>query len=231
MTAMNPDVPPTVNHIFVDFENVQEIDPAVSGRTSVRFTLLAGPRNTKLDITVVKGLLSHPDAAQLIQLNASGKNALDFALAYYVGRAVIGDPTGRFHIVSKDKGFDPLVEHLRFKNIQAFRHDSFVALDLARSAKVKASPAVPSRSKKKPKAMVKVSTSRLDELAAKTLDHLRQATTKPPKSLQKLVSHLGTHLGKKITASEVPGLVDSLRSEGYLTIDEKGVVTYQLESR
>lgn len=228
---MDPDTSPTVNHIFVDFENVQEIDSAIIGSKTVRFTLLAGPRHTKLDITVVKELLKHPDAAQLIHLTASGKNALDFALAYYVGRAVVDEPTGRFHIVSKDKGFDPLVEHLQSKSIQAFRHDSFVSLDLSRSPKVKVSPSDASRAKRKPKARVAGTTSRLHELAAKALEHLRKATTKPPKNLSKLLSHLGTHLGKKITAAEVPGLVTILRSDGYLTINEKGVVTYQLGSQ
>lgn len=231
MPALNPDLSPIVNHVFVDFENVQEIDPGVIGRKTVRFTLLAGPRNTKLDISVVKELLKHPEAAQLIHLTASGKNALDFALAYYLGRAVVDDPTGRFHIVSKDKGFNPLVEHLQGKEIQAFRHDNFGTLDLFRSPKAKTPAAAPARTPRKAKAKPKASASRLDELAAKALDHLRKATTKPPKSLPKLISHLGTHLGKKITAAEVPSLIENLRSDAYLTINEKGFVSYQLELR
>jgi len=56
---------------------------------------------------------------QLVRLTATGKNALDFTLAYYVGRAVAADPTGFFHIVSKDTGYDPLIEHLRSKHIRA----------------------------------------------------------------------------------------------------------------
>ena len=47
---------------------------------------------------------------------------MDFALAYHLGRTVLADPTGHFHIVSKDAGFDPLIEHLRERNVQIERH-------------------------------------------------------------------------------------------------------------
>ena len=226
---MNPDPSAVLNHIFVDFENVQKIDPAVIGGKTARITLLMGPLNKKLDMNVVEELLKHPSALQFVRLASSGRNALDFALAYYLGRAAVGDPQGRFHIVSKDKGFDPLVEHLQSKGLQIMRHDSFATLSLSRPATAKVSPPSPARAKSKPKAKVRTAKSRLNELAIRALEHLRKATTKPPKNLQKLVSHLGTHLGKKITASEVPGLVESLRSDGFLAIDEKGVVTYDLK--
>jgi hypothetical protein len=65
---------------------------------------------------------------QLVRLTTSGKNALDFALAYYLGRAVMSNPPGHFHIVSGDTGFDPLIEHLRSRHIRADRHDDCVPL-------------------------------------------------------------------------------------------------------
>ena len=42
-----------------------------------------------------------------VRLEASGSNALDFHIAYYLGNLVISDPTAYFHIISKDTGFDP----------------------------------------------------------------------------------------------------------------------------
>ena len=38
-----------MNHVFVDFENVHEVDPSVIGARSVSLTLLLGARQTKLD--------------------------------------------------------------------------------------------------------------------------------------------------------------------------------------
>src|SRR5882724_12184308 len=110
-------LPPPVNHVFVDFENVHKVDLAVIGSKAVSFTLLVGARQTKLDASLVEKLFEHAVSVQLVRLASAGKNALDFTLAYYVGRAVAADPTGFFHIVSKDAGYDPLIEHLRSKRI------------------------------------------------------------------------------------------------------------------
>src|ERR1051325_7599061 len=92
-----------LNHVFVDFENVHAINAGVIGRKGVTFTLLLGAHRKTLDVTLVEQLVQHAASVELIRLNESGKNALDFALAYYVGRAVAADPAGFFHIVSKDK--------------------------------------------------------------------------------------------------------------------------------
>src|SRR5882724_3065157 len=124
MPTVTTDLPPPINHVFVDFENVHKIDLAVIGAKAVSFTLLVGPRQTKLDVALVEKLFEHAVSVQLVRLTSSGRNALDFALAYYVGRAVAADPTGYFHIVSKDAGYAPLIKHLRSRHISARRHDS-----------------------------------------------------------------------------------------------------------
>jgi hypothetical protein len=97
-----------------------------------------------LDVAVVENLLCHATNVELVRLKLPGKNSLDFALAYYIGRAVAADPTGYFHIVSKDKGFDPLVEHLRSKHIRIRRHNDFAALTFAASVKPKTDAPQPS---------------------------------------------------------------------------------------
>src|ERR1041385_8472567 len=135
MSLLDNNLPPPVNHIFVDFENVHEIDLAVIGSKAVSFTLLLGPKQTRLEIALVEKLLQHAATVQLVRLTSSGKNALDFTLAYYVGRAVAGDPSGYFHIVSKDGGYDPLIEHLRSKHIRAQRHTDFSTLTSVGPAK------------------------------------------------------------------------------------------------
>ena len=113
-----------MNHVFVDFENVHQVDLSLIGAKSVSFTLMVGAKQTKLDSDLVEKLMAHSSSVQLVKLKSSGQNALDFALAYYLGRAVLADPTGYFHIVTKDGGFDPLIEHLRARHIQVHRHAS-----------------------------------------------------------------------------------------------------------
>ena len=65
MTVFEPNMhcatplPPPVNHVFVDFENVHEIDLSIIGSKAVSFMLLVGARQTKLDVELVARLLEH----------------------------------------------------------------------------------------------------------------------------------------------------------------------------
>ena len=54
-------------------------------------------------------------------MEGSGPNTLDFHIAYYIGKMAEKDPSGYFHIVSKDKGFEPLIRHLKNNQILAQR--------------------------------------------------------------------------------------------------------------
>lgn len=231
MSTVTTDLPPPINHVFVDFENVHEIDLAVIGKKAVTFTLLVGSRQTKLDISLVEKLFEHAAAVQLVRLTSAGKNALDFTLAYYVGRAVAADPTGYFHIVSKDTGYNPLVEHLRSRHIHARRHDSFA--DLRFAAPVKPPTPTPPTVVPKPKARAKPTDqlSILDEREKQVLEHLRKPTTTRPRNEKRLLSYLVAYLGHKITEAEASELVQYLSQAGHIAISEKGSVTYHLERK
>jgi len=221
-------VPSPVNHVFVDFENVHEIDLAVIGSKAVSFTLLVGPRQSKLAVSLVEKLLEHAASVQLVRLASAGRNALDFTVAYYLGRAVAADPNGSFHIVSKDKGYDPLIAHLESKHIRARRHDSFATLTFVAPARMPTPnpPAAVARPKSRTKARTRPPI--LDERTTRVLEHLRKPASTRPKNRKKLVSFLVAYLGHKITEAEALNVVENLRRAGRLVIGEKGTVTYRL---
>lgn len=195
-----------MNHVFVDFENVHEVDPALFGAKSVSLTLLLGARQTKLDAALVEKLLEHAASVQLVRLTSSGKNALDFTLAYYVGRAVMADPTGHFHIVSGDTGFDPLIEHLRSRHIHADRHVNFAPLTTP----------VPAKPAPAPK----------EDLLTRASEHLRKLVTSRPKRKRTLVTHLRSRFDKTATDAAMLDLIDRLGIAGHITIGEKDAVAY-----
>jgi PIN domain len=195
-----------MNHVFVDFENVHEVDPSVIGAKSVSLTLLLGARQTRLDAALVEKLMEHAASVQLVRLTFSGKNALDFTLAYYVGRAVMTDPNGCFHIVSKDTGFEPLIEHLRSRHIHAQRHDDFTTLTFSGPAKPPSAPP--------------------EDLWTRVLERLGKNVTNRPKRKKALVSHLLAFLGKAVTEADVVNLIEKLRKAGRLSIGDKDAVTY-----
>lgn len=47
--------------------------------------------------------------------------SLPAGIAYYIGRLAADEPGAAFNIISKDKGFDPLVRHLRGLGIDCCR--------------------------------------------------------------------------------------------------------------
>jgi hypothetical protein len=47
-----------------------------------------------------------------IDVSTVGNNAADFHIAYYLGIIASTDPNARLHVISKDTGFDALIEHL-----------------------------------------------------------------------------------------------------------------------
>ena len=225
MPASPTEISPPWNHVFVDFENVHEIDFAVLGSKPVHYTLLLGAKQTRLDAGLVEDLIRHAGAVELIRLTSSGKNALDFALAYYVGRAAVADPGGYFHIVSKDQGFDPLIEHLKSRHIRARRHDDFGSLSFTGPPKVVA-PAPAQATGGPPKA---AAAPALPELPlARALAHLKKNPNNRPKREKTLVSHLKSLLGKAATEMDALELTYALKGKGHLRITDKGAVSYHL---
>lgn len=207
----NADPKRPVNYVFVDYENMHELDPELIGRKTVHLTLLLGAQQKKLDSTLVQKLVAHSASVELVQLNSPGRNALDFALAFYLGKAAQADPTAYFHIVTKDTGFDPLVEHLRSCHIRTQRHDDYTTLTFTSHPKMVAeSP---------------------DELFARVTTHLRNNVKNRPKQKKTLESHLSALCGKAASANAVHELIDKLWKRGYLTIGEKDAVTYQLDGK
>jgi hypothetical protein len=255
------DLPPSVNHVFVDYENVHGVDPAIIGSKTAHVTLLLGAKQTKLDATLVEKMLHHAANVELVRLKTSGRNAVDFALAYYLGRAVLADPCGYFHVVSKDKGYDALIEHLRSKHIHVRRNDDFTTLTFSASPKSAPTPARPpveppapapaataAPAPARPPTLAKTPAkqpakaappppkpasekSYLETLEEQVLAHFHKPKTPRPGTKSKLVSFLLSHLGKKVVAAEVLELVDMMRQAGHLVIHDKGKVTYYLEPK
>jgi NTP pyrophosphatase (non-canonical NTP hydrolase) len=97
-------------HVLVDWENVQPKDsdiralvPEVSD-----VWLFHGPNQKKVD-THQK---SFGERATLVPIARTGKNALDFHLSFYMGYIASKRPEARFVVISNDKGYGPMLDHM-----------------------------------------------------------------------------------------------------------------------
>ncbi len=229
-----------MNHVFLDFENVHQVDLSLIGAKSVSFTLMVGAKQTKLDSDLVEKLMVHSSSVQLVKLKSSGQNALDFALAYYLGRAALADPTAYFHIVSKDGGFDPLIDHLRARHIQVHRHTSCAELTFTwPGKKAPVSESIMEKIVAKKVATKKVAvktvakkvaaqagaTKKVSALSAHAAyervwdDFVKNSSNLPTrrKSLQSKIGHL---IGADAGGGEVANVIKRLDNAGMLKFDE-----------
>lgn len=220
-----------ISHIFVDFENVHHVDAALFNSGSpVHLTLLVGAKQTKIETGLVEKLLAHASSVHWVRLASSGKNALDFTLAYYVGRAATLHPLAHFHIISKDTGFDPLIAHLQTLQIHIQRHNDYAALtgNPAPASKTTRTPKSPPASPRSPRTRSTRANTVAKDPYAHVLEHLRQHPRNRPKQEKSLAPHLRSVCGKGTTDAGVQALLTRLIKDRHITITEKGAITYSL---
>ena len=109
------------NYVLIDFENVQPDTLEVLHQDHFKVIVFVGATQTKLSFDIVSALQRMGSKAEYVKIAGNGPNALDFHIAYYIGRLSATNDTAYFHIISKDSGFDPLIQHLREKKISADR--------------------------------------------------------------------------------------------------------------
>lgn len=235
--------------MFVDFENVHQVDLTLIGAKAVSFTLMLGAKQTKLDSDLVEKLMAHSSSVQLVKLKSSGKNALDFALAYYLGRAALADPTAYFHIISKDGGFDPLIEHLRARHIHVYRHvscaeltftwpgkklpvsEAIVVQTVAKKAVKKVAAKKATTKPPAKKAVKKAATKKVDsedQRIERVLKNFREHPKARPAKKKTLLAKVADLIKRPVDGPEVQGVVDRMMKSGMLNFDAKDVPEYRL---
>jgi len=195
-------------YFLIDFENVQKLvglEDLIKENGFLKIFL--GKNQTKLPIELVKSIQKLGDKVDLITISGNGPNALDFHIAYFIGVIMTKDNSSVCYIISKDKGFDPLIEKLSADKKICMRCDS--VSDLKKSL-------VPKKESKHKK--------NIDTDYA--LEILRKATR--PSTLKGLKSTIAS-LSKpqKLSDSEVDKIIADLKSRGSVT-ENSGKIVYKI---
>jgi hypothetical protein len=183
---------------------------------SVHVTLLIGKKQTKLDLALVRQMLRLSGQVELIEVGASGHNALDMTLSFYLGQAVQRSPDADFTVVSKDKDFDAMLSHLAAKGVKATRRESFASA-FQPAAKKPVHAAKPASPEKKPP------VDRLEQL----ITSFKGVPQQRPKKRSTLLHHIATFYGNKLSEGEVADIMTKLEMRGVISIDDKDKVAYR----
>ena len=184
------------NIVLIDFENVQPDSLAALGEDHFKVLVFVGSSQSKLPFEVVASLQQLAGRAEYIKISGNGPNALDFHIAYYLGQLASADPAAYFHIISKDTGFDPLIQHLKSKGIFAGRVKSIAEIPLIKASSAKA-----------PSTRFGVA-----------LSWLQKTKASKPRTLKTLSSALDSLFQKQLSTEDVASIIAELAKQGHLSI-------------
>jgi len=171
--------------LLVDYENVQQLDFGLIG-DGYQVMIFVGASQKSVPIELVASAQKLGDRVHWQRVEGNGRNALDFFIACQLGRVAERSVGTQCTVLSKDKGFDPLLRHLSKNGLKCRRINSL--LELGSAAQPKTEP----------------NYSRVVELLGKTVKNAR------PRTRLTLSKHVSAMFQNKLTQKELSRIIDLL---------------------
>jgi hypothetical protein len=223
--------------LLVDYENIGKVDLGAIP-AGVRVPFFFGASQKSVPTEFLKAALKLGERFVPIDIEGQGKNALDFHIAFYLGEQLAGAPQSACVILSKDKGFDPLIRHL-VKRGFAVRRANSITEALAGAAP--ASAPLPAGGPRRQRAgrqgpgrqesgrqgpgrqeSSRQGASLWDDALALLADTQKN---RRPRRRKGLVAVLHSHFSQRIPEAELQRLIDEMVAQGKLS-DTNGALTY-----
>ena len=162
--------------------------------------VFVGRAQAKLSFETVSAIQDLGERARYIKISGAGPNALDFHIAFYIGKIGASDPDAFFHIISKDKGFDPLIEHLREQKIFSIRSETIGEIPIIRASTAKT-----------PKERMNL-----------VVDRLKSGSSRP-KTMSTLRSSIEAILYKQVDGPDTQAVIDQMIKAGFVSVSNEKV--------
>jgi hypothetical protein len=193
--------------VLIDFENVQPTNLGLFNGAAVQIKVFLGRHQAKIPVAMAQALQALGPKAECIQIEGNGSNALDFHIAYYIGRLAAEHPGASFHILSKDTGFDPLIRHLRANGISCRRTKSLSETGAGKFLTADSKP----------------------QKVAVVIEKLARQKGSKPRTLKTLRGTIKSYFANQLCDEELDDLIGELTQSGTLSVDD-GKVHYELPS-
>lgn len=189
------------NYVLIDFENLQPGNLEVLQAHSFKVLVFVGATQTKVPFDFATAMQALGESARYVKISGTGKNALDFHIAYYIGELAENEPGAYFHIISRDTGFDPLIKHLKHKKIKIQRERDLAEIPVLR---------------------LSLATSKDEKIAAivKNLTGRGQSRPRKVKTLSNTINSLFT---ENLSEQQLAALVNELEQKQYIKVRNSNV--------
>lgn len=191
----------TTNYILIDLENVQPRNINILLKNTFKIYVFVGENQTKIPFELAETMQKFGDNAKYIKISGNGKNALDFHIAFYLGKLSVTDDKACFHIISKDTGFDPLVNNLKKNNVKIFRHNNIGEIPLLKIS----------------------NTDNIDEKVNALIKNLIGRGQSKPRKISTLSNTINSLFSKKLSQEEMTSLIQILKSKKYIRVEQEKV--------
>jgi hypothetical protein len=182
------------NFVLIDYENVRThsaSDLSVLKSEDFAVKLFLGVHDKMLSVDFVEALLPIGRRVEIIRLKASGANALDFHVAFYIGKLSCQKPESTFHIISKDRDYDALIKNLKTTGVVVHRHRCIADITMENTT--------------------------VNDLVATTITALRKAAH-PPSTQKKLRNAVDQLFKKELSEERLLELIAALSESGVVQI-------------
>lgn len=189
------------NYVLIDYENVQpKTLAALKGEHAFKVYLFVGANQAKVIFEVAEAMQALGEHAHYVKIAGNGPNALDFHVAYYIGRLAAQDANAFFHIISKDSGFDPLIKHLKAQKVFACRSKDVDEIPMLKAGQV-------------------AKAGKVEDKLDLILANLRQRGAAKPRTIKTLTSTIQALFSKQLTEDDVRSLIEALKVAGHISLD------------
>ncbi len=192
-------------YVLIDFENVHPKNLELLTTHPFKVFVFVGANQTKVPFDLADSMQLLGRSARYIKISGNGQNALDFHIAYYVGELAAKDPDAHFHIISKDRGFDPLIKHLKGRKIRIQRERDLAEIPILRVS----------------------NTTSSDEKIAAIIKNLGGRGQARPRKVRTLENTINTLFTKKLDKKELALLIKELQKRKLIVVNQSNV-SYKL---
>ncbi|WP_107878427.1 PIN domain-containing protein [Neisseria animaloris] len=233
-----------MNHLLIDFENIRPENLNRLNEEHTHIWLFLGVNQQKnIALELCESLCRFGKNVHFVRVAKAGKNALDFYLSFYLGKITEQDPQVLIGILSKDGGYDVLIEHIQ---------DNGLASGIVRLVSLDDIQLLPNTSKPSEIVIPKIAAGSAESASenqvqsggysTKDLSLLVQALREPqaflPRSYGNLVSRIQniiladqwTNYTDELRQTQAENLVAALLKKGLIEKQPDGLLTYHLDA-
>jgi hypothetical protein len=193
--------------LLVDFETVQQVELAKLD-DSYRVIIFVGADQKSVPFDLVTRAQQLGSRVEWQKITGNGSNALDFVIAFQLGRVFDKAPRPECVVLSRDKGFDPLIRFLNANGMKCRRISSLAELHHRTVA------AAPAPATEDPK------LRRVVEVLGKVE---KRARPRKRKTLSQCISAM---FQKKIHQQDIERIINAMLTNGLIS-EAHNTITYE----